>query len=60
MGNKKWETGKWGNGTATPGTSTQVRDSRVYMLCKVVQVLPRGGRPRLDPFGEKSKKNNMQ
>ena len=28
------------------------------MLCIVAQVLPRGGRPRLDPLhGEKSKKN---
>ena len=26
----------------------------MYMLCKVAQVLPR---PRLDPFGDKSKKN---
>ena len=35
MGNKKWETGKWGNGTATPGTLTQVKeDNRLYM-CKV-------------------------
>ena len=29
----------------------------MYMLCKVAQILPRGGRPRLDPLGEKSKKN---
>ena len=27
----------------------------MYMLCKVAQVLPRGGRPRLDPFGEKAR-----
>ena len=30
MGNEKWETRKWGNGTAMR------KDSGVYMLCKVV------------------------
>ena len=36
--------GKLGKGTATPGILTQVKeDSRVYMLCKVAQVLPRRG-----------------
>ena len=42
MGNKKWETGKWGNETATLGTSTQVKeDNRMYTLCKVAS--SRGG-----------------
>ena len=34
-GNEKWETRKWGNGTAMH----KWQDSEVYMLCKVAKVI---------------------
>ena len=36
MGNEKWETRKWGNGTAT---RKFCKDSGVYMLCKAAKVV---------------------
>ena len=56
---KSWN-GKWGNETAMLSTMTQVVSCKAYVLCKVVQVLARGGRPIVlfsDPSREESRKN---
>ena len=62
MGNEKWETGKWGNGTATLSNTTQVVNCKIgqYRVCKLAQVLARGSRPIVlfsDPSGEESRRN---
>ena len=46
MENEKWEKETQANGTATPGTMTQVMSCKTgqqsYVLCKVAQALARG------------------